>query len=191
MDANEVLQLLRPGLLQGRAVAVAAPSRPALTTALTDLGATAATLQADPADEQATDEAARALGPLHALVVDAATRFSQADAEGDELGPLRQSTDAAWAAVRAVANSAWIGPQSPGKVVLLAPRPGDGPHAEATRAALENMARTTSIEWARHRITTVAVTPGPETGDEQLAALVAYLVSPAGDYFSGCRLNLT
>ena len=101
VDANEVLQLLRPGLLQGRAVAVAAPSRPALTTALTDLGATAATLQADPADEQATDEAARALGPLHALVVDAAARFSQADAEGDELGPLRQSATASSRQARA------------------------------------------------------------------------------------------
>ena len=63
-------------------------------------------------------------------------------------------------------------------------------HARAARAGLENLARTTSIEWARYGITTVAITPGRDTTGDTLAALCAYLASPAGAYFSGCVLAL-
>ena len=62
--------------------------------------------------------------------------------------------------------------------------------AQASRAALENLARTLSVEWARYGITATAITPGAATTDEQLAELVCFLVSPAGDYFSGCRFSL-
>jgi citronellol/citronellal dehydrogenase len=92
--------------------------------------------------------------------------------------------------VRPVANRAWIEPRRPGRIVLVAPAPDAGAHAEAARAALENMARTLSIEWSRHGIRTVAITPGARTGPGEVADLVAYLASPGGDYFSGARLDL-
>ena len=53
-------------------------------------------------------------------------------------------------ATRAVATGALI-PAGAGKCVLIAPRPDRGPFAGAARAALENLARTLSVEWARLR----------------------------------------
>ena len=44
--------------------------------------------------------------------------------------------------------------------------------------------------WARHAIRTAAVLPGDATSDDDVAQLVAYLASPAGDYFSGCAFTL-
>jgi citronellol/citronellal dehydrogenase len=70
--------------------------------------------------------------------------------------------------------------------VLVAP----GPEAGPLRAALENLARTLSVEWARFDVRTTAILPGAETTDEELGTLVAYLASPAGDYYSGCALAL-
>ena len=61
------------------------------------------------------------------------------------------------------------------------PPPGAGEHAEATRAALENLARTTSIEWARYAIRPTTITPGAATTAEEVGGLVAFLASPAGD----------
>ena len=58
------------------------------------------------------------------------------------------------------------------------------------RAGLENLARTLSVEWARFGITTVAVVPGAGTSDDQLAQLIAFLCSPAGAYYSGCRVDV-
>ena len=74
-------------------------------------------------------------------------------------------------------------------MVYLAPAAG-GEHARAACAALENLARTLSIEWSRHGITTVALAPGAGTSPAEVAGLVAYLASPAGAYFSGCLLDL-
>lgn len=89
--------------------------------------------------------------------------------------------DEAFVATRAVAN-AWIAAERGGKVVLVAPR-DDGPQ----RAALENLARTLSVEWARFGIRPTAVLPG---SDEDVGELVAFLASPAGDYYSGCAFAL-
>jgi hypothetical protein len=36
----------------------------------------------------------------------------------------------------------------------------------------------------------VTIAPGTETGAGEVAALSAYLASPAGAYFSGCLLDL-
>ena len=71
----------------------------------------------------------------------------------------------------------------------LAPRPGDA-HREAARSGLENLARTLSIEWARFGVRPVAILPGSATEDAEVAELVAYLVSPAGAYYSGCAFTL-
>lgn len=89
--------------------------------------------------------------------------------------------DSAFIAARAAAN-AWIGAERGGKVVFVAPR-DDAPQ----RAALENLARTLSIEWARYGITPTTILPG---GGDDVAELVAFLASPAGDYYSGCTFAL-
>jgi hypothetical protein len=36
----------------------------------------------------------------------------------------------------------------------------------------------------------VALWPGQDTTDAELAELACYLISPAGGYFSGCRFEL-
>jgi hypothetical protein len=73
---------------------------------------------------------------------------------------------------------------------MVAPPRDAGRHAEAACAALENLARTLSVEWARFEITAVAITPGPTTTAAEVAELVCFLLSPAGGYFSGCRFDL-
>ncbi|HXO18740.1 MAG TPA: hypothetical protein VOA87_02320, partial [Thermoanaerobaculia bacterium] len=77
-----------------------------------------------------------------------------------------------------------------GRIVYLAPAADTGEHAGAARAGLENLARTLSVEWARHAITAVTIAPGSATTAGEVARLVAYLASPAGAYFSGCLLDL-
>jgi NAD(P)-dependent dehydrogenase (short-subunit alcohol dehydrogenase family) len=94
---------------------------------------------------------------------------------------------------RAVVNRAFLlAERSPpsGRIVYLAPASDAGEHAGAARAGLENLARTLSIEWARHGITLVTIAPGEATAAGEVAALCAYLASPAGAYFSGCLLDL-
>jgi citronellol/citronellal dehydrogenase len=185
------LELFRSGLLEGRTVVVAGPPRAAIRSGLADLGAQTPELSGDLLDEEAVRRAAGAHADADAIVVDAAALFAAAPADGAELAPLRAAADGAWSAVRAVVNAAWVEPARPGgRVVLVAPKPDAGPHAAATRAALENLARTTSIEWARYGIRITTITPGERTTDAQVASLVAYVVSPAGEYFSGTRLDL-
>jgi citronellol/citronellal dehydrogenase len=171
--------LFRSGLLEGRVVGVleAGPLGDAASAACRDLGA--ATVAFAPESHQ---------GPLDTLVIDAAGRFAAAPQE--DLQPLRAAADDAWVAARAAGTGVMIDAPQGGKIVLLAPAPGAGPHAGATRAALENMARTLSIEWARYDIRITAIHPGADTPPEEVGALVAYLASPAGDYYSGCLFEL-
>ncbi|CAB4917709.1 unannotated protein [freshwater metagenome] len=95
----------------------------------------------------------------------------------------------AWEAVRAVVAGHLI-PSRFGRVVLIAPAPGAHAQALEIRAALDNLARTTGVEWARHGIRVVAVLPGDATPPDVLAELVAYVISPAGDYISGTSIEL-
>jgi lipopolysaccharide/colanic/teichoic acid biosynthesis glycosyltransferase len=88
-----------------------------------------------------------------------------------------------------VANGALI-PAGAGAIVLIGPRPDAGAHTEAVAAALENLARTLSVEWARYGISATAVVPGARTSAEDLATLIAFLCSVAGAYCSGCRFDL-
>jgi len=126
-----------------------------------------------------------------AAAVDPATRVLVHDLRPAFADGLRAALDLAWVTVRAAASAAFLPDAAGGKIALIAPPPDDDrPAVAGVRAAAENLARTLSIEWARHGITTAAITPGIDTAEDELAALVAYLASPAGDYFSGCRLAL-
>ena len=167
--------LLRPGLLEGLAVTLAAPGAPsvygsAIARRCGELGAAVTPLRVDATDDEAQS------APVDVLVWDAADAHD-----------ARSALDGAWAAIRpAVADHMTAGG---GKLVLVAPPPA-GAQAAAARAGLENLARTTSIEWARLQIRPVAVLPGAATAPCEVAELAAYVASGAGDYYSGCAFAL-
>jgi NAD(P)-dependent dehydrogenase (short-subunit alcohol dehydrogenase family) len=175
------VNVLRDGLLDGRAIALVGD---ALAPRLERLGARVEPVPDPDGDEERVGEWARTAAPLSALVYDARPAFGSG---GD--AALTESLERGWVAVREVATGALI-PAEAGKVVLVGPHAGAGPRAEAARAGLENLARTLSIEWARHGVTAAMVAPGPSTTEAQLAELVCFLVSPAGEYLTGCRLEL-
>jgi citronellol/citronellal dehydrogenase len=184
-----MLDVLRPGVLEGLRVCVAGGGA-SLRARATELGATVLALKADLDDEDAVTVAIAGLGRIDVLVVDAATPFIAA---GGGMGALRTAVDGSWNAVRATVNAGWAAAEGEdaagGKVVLLAPRADAGVHATAVGAALENAARTLSIEWARLGVRTTAIVPGAGARDADVAELVAFLASPGGDYFSGCALT--
>jgi citronellol/citronellal dehydrogenase len=124
-----------------------------------------------------------------------------------------------WLMTHAVATKAFI-PGGGGKVLSVTLSPHNGMpgmvHSGAARAAVENMMRTLSIEWARFGIKLVALAAGqfgtdtmrtkypkevveavPGTiplgrlgTEDEWGWLVAYLASPAGDFFSGTTITL-
>jgi hypothetical protein len=157
-----VTEVLRPGVLEGVRVAVAAggPLGEAVSARAATLGAVAAD------------------GDVDVLVVDGAALFASAAG----VDAVRAAHDGAWDAIQPQAEGAKL-------ILLLAPPPGDA-HAEAARAGLENLARTLSIEWARLGIRPVAIHPGMQTPAGEVAELAAFLASPAGAYYSGCRFDL-
>src|SRR5439155_17521088 len=124
-----------------------------------------------------------------------------------------------WQMTHAAATKAFI-PQGGGKVVSVTLSPHNGMpgmvHSGAARAAVENMTRTLSVEWARLGIRLVAIAAGqfdtetlrtkypPEVSRnvsrtipvgrlgtaEEMAWMVAYLASPAGDFTSGAVMTI-
>jgi citronellol/citronellal dehydrogenase len=124
-----------------------------------------------------------------------------------------------WLMTHAAATKAFI-PQEAGKVLSITLSPHNGMpgmvHSGAARAAVENMMRTLAIEWARFGIKTCAIAAGQFATDtlltkypqvvvdniehsiplgragrpEEIAWLVAYLASPAGDFFSGTTITI-
>jgi NAD(P)-dependent dehydrogenase (short-subunit alcohol dehydrogenase family) len=169
----------------------------AVGEAFIELGARLHSCAPDAAAEEAVvDETVTAavteLGSLDMLIVDGSGLFAQ---EG-----LRTCLDATWNVTRAVVNHAFLKSDRPAephrvgggdrRIVYLAPEPNAGEFAGAACAGLENLGRTLSTEWARHGITVVTIAPGRETAAGEVAALCAYLASPAGAYFSGCLLDL-
>jgi NAD(P)-dependent dehydrogenase (short-subunit alcohol dehydrogenase family) len=181
-----LMGVLRDDLLQGRAVVVAPGEGGALGVALAALGARVERLHAvvEPAEEQ-VGERARAQGPLDALVYDAAPSFGAGGPDA-----VARTMEEAWALIREVALGALIESPDPGRIVLIGPPAGAGDYAEAARSALENLARTLSVEWARYAITVVMVAPGELVSESELAEVVSFLCSRGAEYFSGCRLDV-
>jgi citronellol/citronellal dehydrogenase len=133
---------------------------------------------------------------------------------------IRLNVEGTWLMTHAVATKAMIPSGRGGKVLSVTLSPHNGmpgmAHSGAARAAVENLMRTLSIEWARFGIRLLALAAGQfETqtlltkypraiveriaqtiplgrmGTEQeWAWLVAYLASPAGDFFSGTVLTM-
>jgi citronellol/citronellal dehydrogenase len=124
-----------------------------------------------------------------------------------------------WLMSHAAATKAFI-PGGGGKILSVTLSPHNGMpgmvHSGAARAAVENMMRTLSIEWSRFGITTCAIAAGQFATDtmltkyprevvdniahsipvgrtgrpEEIAWLIAYLASPAGDFYSGTTITL-
>ena len=132
---------------------------------------------------------------------------------------MRLNVEGTWLMTHAAATKAMI-PQGAGKIVNVTLSPHHGlpgmAHSSAARAAVENLTRVLSIEWARFGIRLTALAAGHFATDtlktkypkpvvegvagtvplgrlgteEEFAWLVAYLASPAGDYFSGAVLTI-
>jgi NAD(P)-dependent dehydrogenase (short-subunit alcohol dehydrogenase family) len=191
--------LWRPGLLEGQVVAVAGRAAGAGRAAAAACGEAGAHVEQlgdeghrlDLLDEPAVQSAVAAIAApeqsIDTVVMDAASVFTAQEAPDQALSA---ATTAAWVVARAAATRVMIDAPRGGKVMFLAPTPDAGRHAGAARAALENLARTLSIEWSRHRIRTTTIAPGSRTRPSDIASLVVYLGSPAGDYFSGCVFSL-
>jgi citronellol/citronellal dehydrogenase len=133
---------------------------------------------------------------------------------------MRLNVEGTWLMTHAVAAKAMIPDARGGKIVNVTLSPHHGlpgmAHSSAARAAVENLTRVLSIEWARFGIRLTAVAAGhfaTETlrtkypkqvvegvagtvplgrlgTEEEFAWLVAYLASPAGDYLSGAVLTI-
>jgi citronellol/citronellal dehydrogenase len=124
-----------------------------------------------------------------------------------------------WLMTHAAATKAFI-PQGEGKVLSVTLSPHNGMpgmvHSGAARAAVENMMRTLAVEWARFGIRTCSLAAGQFATEtlltkypqvvidnlehsiplgragraEEMAWLVAYLASPAGDFVSGTTITI-
>src|SRR3954453_17509380 len=124
-----------------------------------------------------------------------------------------------WLMTHAAATKAFI-PQGGGKVLSVTLSPHHGMpgmvHSGAARAAVENMMRTLAVEWARFGIKTCALAAGQFATEtlmtkypqvvvdnlersipigragraQEMAWLVAYLSSPAGDFYSGTTITI-
>src|SRR5215210_8983164 len=133
---------------------------------------------------------------------------------------IRLNVEGTWLMTHAVATRAMMPEARGGKIVNVTLSPHHGlpgmAHSSAARAAVENLTRVLSIEWARFGVRLTAVAPGPMSTEtmrtkypqavvdsaawtvplgrlgteEEFAWLVAYLASPAGDFLSGTVLTL-
>jgi NAD(P)-dependent dehydrogenase (short-subunit alcohol dehydrogenase family) len=178
---------LRENLLMGRRIALGGDVGGVLRDAVVRLGGHVEPLNvAALADhEEHVGDWARDRAPIDALVYPLAGDFAAGGVSG-----LCTALEAAWVATREVANGAMIGSERAGKLLLIAPGAHAGPFAQAAAAGLENLVRTVSVEWARYRLSSVLIAPGERTSEAEIAELSCFLVSEAGGYLSGCRLEL-
>jgi citronellol/citronellal dehydrogenase len=133
---------------------------------------------------------------------------------------VRLNVEGTWLMSHAVATKAMMPEGRGGKILNVTLSPHHGlpgmAHSSAARAAVENLTRVLSIEWARFGIKLTALAAGHFATDtlrtkypkpvvegvagtvplqrlgepEEFAWLVAYLASPAGDYLSGAVLTI-
>lgn len=128
----------------------------------------------------------------------------------------RLNLDAPWYLTTQVANRFFI-PAGYGKIVSITMTPHRGmpfmAHSSAARAGMESLTRNWAAEWGRLGIRAVALAPGIvhteaweryglsaqtiggglpagrlQTADE-VAAMAAFLFSPAGDYITGTTIT--
>jgi citronellol/citronellal dehydrogenase len=132
---------------------------------------------------------------------------------------LRLNVEGTWLMIHAVATKAMI-PGGGGKIVNVTLSPHNGlpamAHSSAARAAVENLTRVLSIEWARFGIRLTAVAAGHFETDTlmtkyprqvvesvagtvplgrlgqpaEFARLVTFIATPGGDYLSGTVLTM-
>ena len=130
----------------------------------------------------------------------------------------RLNLDAVWSLTRTVAVRSMI-PRGDGLIVFLGFSPLRGlpgfVHASAARAAVANLAAGLALEWSRHRIRTVCLALGTILTDglqqygedaierwrrsvplgrlgtpDEVAALIAFLATPAGAYITGTTITI-
>ncbi len=170
--------------------------------------------------EALVEEAIAAYGRIDVLVNNAGGQFAAPAEEiepGGWRAVHRLSVEAAWELTRLVAVRSMI-PHRSGVVFFTSFSPRRGipgyAHGAAARAALENLAAGLAAEWSRHRIRVIALalgnirTEGLESyGDdleamarqvplgrlgtpEEVAALTAFLASPAAAYVTGTTITI-
>lgn len=169
------------------------------------------------------DEVLAEHGQIDLLVNNAGGQFM---APAESISPkgfrtvIRLNVEGTWLMTHAVATKAMIPSGRGGKVLSVTLSPHNGmpgmAHSGAARAAVENLMRTLSVEWARFGIRLLALAAGqfetqtlltkyPQAiveriaqtiplgrmgSEQEWAWLVAYLASPAGDFFSGTVLTM-
>ena len=128
----------------------------------------------------------------------------------------RLNLDAPWYLTTRIAARSMI-PNGYGKIAFVTMTPQRGipgmAHSSAARAAVESLTQTLAVEWGGYGVRLVAIAPGivhteaweaygldPDAvaslmlldrlqRPEEVAAIIAFVLSPAGDYITGTTIN--